>query len=680
MNELQPTLIEKLKKELTEKLISEYPGRSNNGINIKRAADEIDVLAKNAYSELKSRHKTLSNDDKSAIQFMKHLERIDAELSKVDPESSLSHSTLRTFITFGGNLQPRVLHIFSLYLGYNGWFDFVDKQNENSKTIEIPRGDLPRDTIKNEVDKQRSAPEQDISSVSTGDIVHQRKKSSLKWIWGIILIFCILGCYWYTHPYIFDKFEEGENGILILRYTENKDEISVENEIRAALSVSLEKFDFAVKKSHLSCKTLNIISFDKPSEERAYARKLAKDYNAKIVLWGSINAKVRTKIEFIATLPERAKVKSNIRINEFETEKGEVSKELINNTSILAKHIVALERFYSGNTEGAIKLLYDLQKAYPNSSSSYVGVLEMLHFSEMSTAIKNENWEENEFLEKAERRLREILKIEPNNGFASYHLATINIFKSDFEKAISNYKKALKYDNIDSVGIFKHLGFLYSNNVDAVFNSQIYDVQVANSFGLKIENNFCFNVDSAIFYLEKIPKPEQDLSVKYLLAQYYFEKQKFDLSLAFFQTCYSVDSLNNGLLHNIALCNFHLGKLTTAKDLFLKVISNEDDNYKAMNLLAQVYFNKGEFNKSVEYFERSYAISGDSSTIKKFKAEIDNRRLMLLEDLYQEHGEEKLRKLRKIPFETIDEKGNVKIIGYQFTEQEIQEFLFSKKD
>jgi len=540
MIELQPILIEKLRKDLTEKLTREYPGRSNNGINIKRAANDIDILAKNSYLELKSRYRKLSSSDKNSIQFINYLEKIDDEFSKIDPESSLSHSTLRTFVNTGGNLQPRVLHIFSLYLGFTGWYDFVDRYNELK---EVPSNE---EFISNQ------------------------------------------------------KIKEKENGILIFKYHDDTNNIGIERNIRQSLKDTLEKYEYSVTIED------ETIDADSRKAERELAIRKAQKLGAKIVLWGNItNVHVKTYIEFLSPLARKIIRTSQINLNEFISERGEVDKEVISKVSILAKFIVCFEKFYSDKLDDALKYLSLIDLNEIKNEKNLEVILKAKFFVGFSLALRNDTWDTPTYLEKSTELLNRILEISESKAFAHLHLASNCLFTNRISEAIDYYKKVISIDtNYRDETIYK-LGILHCDKMELSLASFINVFEYRGKRHLSIKNNECFNSATVIYYLEKVPS-KLGFTEKKILGSYHILNKNFEKAIKYLEYCLDVNPEDSEVNRYLGAAYTQLGELNLAIEYLHRALEICPEDEHALKILIQTYQAIGD-SKSLEECIKLYS-------------------------------------------------------------------------
>jgi len=189
----QKGYLEKLRDELSNNLEKKYPNKTTGKINIKESTREINAKTIVALEELEiisSNIKESKSDKRRILEI--YLTQIDDDSPK--PILEISSNTLKNFLN-GSSSEIENKHLYSLYLGYVGWYHFEDvadgKRSKNFyKEVEIEEKDIHVPEI-NVPTQQKNTDDTEKKSQDT--FTDSKKKNSffevLKYTLPTILVF-----------------------------------------------------------------------------------------------------------------------------------------------------------------------------------------------------------------------------------------------------------------------------------------------------------------------------------------------------------------------------------------------------------------------------------------------------------------------------------------------------------
>ena len=203
-------------------------------------------------------------------------------------------------------------------------------------------------------------------------------------------------------------------------------------------------------------------------------------------------------------------------------------------------------------------------------------------------------------IEIARKLYRKAIEIDGNLFRAINHLAFSYQVLGDFNEAMKLYKSSLKKaeqneDKVYIAGSLRGIGMVYS--------------------GLeKYEEHFK--------YVNKSRKIFQDIGNNYGIAitthdigNYYSKKGDFEEAINCYQQALSIykelDEIGYVTLITLGFCYHHIGKLDKALENFRylqKYYLNEENMFRlsiVYGSIGQIYLDKGNFNNSIEYLEKS---------------------------------------------------------------------------
>ncbi|PCJ26998.1 MAG: hypothetical protein COA97_04705 [Flavobacteriales bacterium] len=117
--------------------------------------------------------------------------------------------------------------------------------------------------------------------------------------------------------------------------------------------------------------------------------------------------------------------------------------------------------------------------------------------------------------------------------------------------------------------------------------------------------------------IEKVDSLEYCEKGNVFLANYQFNK-----AIEYLNHCYRDDTENIDYLKKIALCNYKLGRLQSAKKIYLKILTKDSINISVLNQLAIIYLKESNYKKSQEQYQKLINIDASNSYYHKKIAEI----------------------------------------------------------
>lgn len=172
--------------------------------------------------------------------------------------------------------------------------------------------------------------------------------------------------------------------------------------------------------------------------------------------------------------------------------------------------------------------------------------------------------------------LKNIIQCDPGYYLAYYNLAVM-VQDEDLEEAIRLYERELLLRQEQSLSLI-NLSHLYQ------------------------KKNEC---NKAVQLLEKYyPQRSDDQNLKINLAQVYLELKEFRKSYPLLIDLLKIQNIDrNALLYNLAVCQKNLFLIDEALDSLMKINDSRGLNDQERTLLALVYFDKKEYQKSLDLFE-----------------------------------------------------------------------------
>ena len=82
-----------------------------------------------------------------------------------------------------------------------------------------------------------------------------------------------------------------------------------------------------------------------------------------------------------------------------------------------------------------------------------------------------------------------------------------------------------------------------------------------------------------------------------------------------FQYCLSMDTTNVDALNALARAAINYGKITEAKRCYGKVLESDSLNFYANNQLARLYYQLGDYDKSMDHYRTLASYESDNPTI-----------------------------------------------------------------
>ncbi len=127
------TYIDILRGELEEKLKPRFSNKFGK-IIIQSAANDICESVFVKYEKRVEEYEDLKDSDKNKTKIANYLERVEGDCKfqqrKLYELFHIAPNTLKNFFNDVGEPSIETLHILTLYLGYFGWYDFIDRIEE----------------------------------------------------------------------------------------------------------------------------------------------------------------------------------------------------------------------------------------------------------------------------------------------------------------------------------------------------------------------------------------------------------------------------------------------------------------------------------------------------------------------------------------------------------------------
>lgn len=558
---------------------------------------------------------------------------------------------------------------FAVYLGYLGWKGYVSElsieQGVHKFGTEKEHKSLEKADLFGKLEENRNKKKEkqennkanktnlektNVSGFREGEIeptdrkLETKIKSKTKRRISILvaafvaIIFAIL--YLVRNPYVYDKFEDNDEGVLILSFSGLNDKL-LENSLMEGLKKELLHYpDVKIKVSKKVCR------YESVKEEIAYAKKIGEKYNAKIVVWGSGYETVYPRI---TTVDFISYIGNDIRIKEFDNKEHRLPKEFIKKPAYFAKLIIGYSFYSKSNWETAYRIFSELLDEKMVNDDEKIVLLKFLADTERSLAFFENNPDKEKYLNHGINKYKRILLIDSTDFHAHFYSGINNIFLRKNDDALFCFKRALKhydeniYSEISRSGINAYIGLLYLDegkvslsvpNVDGI----IEDVGTI-SF---INNNY--NLDSVLYYYSESVKedstdssifsrigfiktlkhdpygaikgfgkaleldPKDSMSI-YNIGVPYLMVGKPEKALAYFKQALKSDSTEVTLIHNIGLSYLHLDSSMQAIKAFNKVIKIDSTFKEVWVNLGSLYFSLDSIDKSNICFEQAEKLS-----------------------------------------------------------------------
>ena len=172
----------------------------------------------------------------------------------------------------------------------------------------------------------------------------------------------------------------------------------------------------------------------------------------------------------------------------------------------------------------------------------------------------------------AEKRYKEVLKIDNKCANAYYGLGVLYDEKEDFDNAIKYYKEAIKYNPSYDKAYF--------------FLANIYDEKGEKD--LAIEN-----------YKKVIKINSNDLWAYVNIACIYEELNRDEEGIKYLKKALEIDKFNYKVLYNMGVSLKKLKKIDDAKKFYnLSIKENKEYPYSYLNL-AVIFKEEGDYNKAI---------------------------------------------------------------------------------
>lgn len=231
---------------------------------------------------------------------------------------------------------------------------------------------------------------------------------------------------------------------------------------------------------------------------------------------------------------------------------------------------------------------------------------------------------------------QQAIKLMPTDAGLHYNIAVIMIKAKKIQAATDELKQALSLDPSD----FNALKLI--SNV--VYNLGRTDKSLSYvKRALKLQPaDFDLTYLSANIYLKKglsspalknfmkslklSPTQSQKKVVFVNIGNIYSSDKKYNIAVKYYQNSIAIDPRYSTAYYNLALTNYHLGKISTAINNLLETIKYEPTNIDAHSLLGNLYYKKGmldlaeqEYKTAIELGSRDISLLDNLKKIKKIK-------------------------------------------------------------
>ena len=534
------------------------------------------------------------------------------------------------------NSNLKQFNALALFIGYWGILDFKSK-----KPVTL-FGFFKNILTSEEIDKYGF---EDVLNKNESDPLTNRifQRIFVKGILPILLILIGLFVINLFHPFFINKFKDGENGILVMAFEGDKN-----NVLQRDLISSIENLNLDL---NLEIRGINQYVDTKDGEKmnQQKAKLLGEKYKAVSVIWGNLiekngDIKIHPRITLIKNKKNQY-VKDYYIIPSLMIENLLLPEELVNKPILLTSFIIGYSFYLSGNYEQALvyfESLINKDKIYDIKRFVLIYLIGDC-FQELSI---NKQDTDSIYYKNAEYYLSEAIKIDTEN-ISFYNRGNFYAEHKKYNKAFKDYNYSLSRDSNNYYSfharamLYYDIGLLDSALLDinkairiCPQNANLYhnrgviysdleerDKSISDNFkaieinpndagaycniGLDFLDRFYFNTDSAISSFKKSLELDPSFISSWLgLGHAYILDRKFLKAKMCIKKSIKLDSTDVDVFTLYGYYYLNKGDHEKAVIQYNKAIKIDDiDSISWLNL-SKSYFILGNYKKVAECFEK----------------------------------------------------------------------------